>query len=148
MLEDSVLKIYMGIRCSSGCQFSGGMSGEKILIVEDDPVGLKLARDALQAIGFETDEATDGEDALYKVAQTPPDLIVMDIQLPGMDGLEVTRRLKNNLNTRSIPVIVVTARAIPGDADQALDAGCQAYLPKPLNFKEFVATVKRLLEGD
>lgn len=109
-------------------------------------MSLKLARDVLQSSGFDTYEAINGEDALSLVAESPPDLIVMDLQLPGMDGLGVTRRLKCDPDTRAIPVMVVTARTMPGDAEQARNAGCQAYLAKPLNFRELVATVKSLLE--
>ncbi len=123
------------------------MAGKKILIVEDDPMSRKLARDVLQAHGYETEEVTNGEEAVAKAIETRPDLIVMDIQLPGIDGLEVTRRLKRDASTERIPIIAVTAHALPGDEEQTLEAGCQVYLPKPIRFMEFVSTVKSLL-GD
>ena len=121
------------------------MAEKTILIVEDDPISLKLARDVLRAHGYLIEEATNGEDAIARASEMTLDLIVMDIRLPGMDGLEVTRRLKNNAGTREIPIIAVTAHAMPGDEEEILGAGCQAYLAKPLSFKEFVSTVKNLL---
>ena len=123
------------------------MVGKKILIVEDDPMSRKLARDVLQGHGYETEEVTNGEEAVAKALEMKPDLIVMDILLPGIDGLEVTRRLKSEACTERIPIIAVTAHAMPGDEEQTLEAGCQAYLPKPIRFMEFVSIVKSLL-GD
>ncbi len=123
------------------------MAGKRILIAEDDRLSLKLARDVLLANGYETEEATNGDEAVVKAAQSKPDLIVMDIRLPGIDGLEATRRLKSDPRTAGIPIIAVTAHAMPEDEARILDAGCQAYLPKPLRFSEFVALVRRLL-GD
>ncbi len=123
------------------------MAGKKILIVEDDPMSRKLARDVLQAHGYETEEVTNGEDAVVRAIETKPDLIVMDIQLPGIDGLEATRRLKSKACTEQIPIIAVTAHAMPGDEGKTLAAGCQVYLPKPIRFKDFISIVKRLL-GD
>ena len=107
----------------------------------------KLARDVLQAHGYETEEVTNGEEAVAQAIKMMPDLIVMDIRLPGIDGLEATRRLKSDAATERIPIIAVTANAMPGDQEKTLEAGCLAYLPKPLRFMEFVDTVKELL-GD
>jgi two-component system, cell cycle response regulator DivK len=123
------------------------MTGKKILIVDDDPMSRKLARDVLQANGYDTEEVITGEEAVAKTAQIKPNLIVMDIRLPGVDGLEATRHLKSDNATAGIPVITVTAQAMPGDEEKILEAGCQAYLAKPLRFKEFVSLVKTLL-GD
>lgn len=123
------------------------MAGQRILIAEDDPVSLKLVRDVLQANGYETEEVTGGEEAVVKAAQCDPDLIVMDIRLPGIDGLEATRRLKREASTAEIPVIAVTAHAMPEDEARILAAGCQAYLSKPLRFAEFISVVKGLLGG-
>jgi CheY-like chemotaxis protein len=120
---------------------------KKILIVEDDPVSLKLVRDVLQANEYETEEATNGEEAVAKAIELRPALIVMDIRLPGVDGLEATRRLKSDPSTAAIPIVAVTAHAMPEDEARILAAGCQAYLSKPLRFKEFVAVVKDLLSG-
>jgi two-component system cell cycle response regulator DivK len=123
------------------------MAKTKILIAEDDTVSLKLVRDVLEANGYETDCVTSGEAAVSEAAQFKPHLVVMDIRLPGIDGLEATRRLKSDPATAPIPVIAVTAHAMPEDEARILAAGCQAYLPKPLRFGEFVAVVKRLLGG-
>ncbi len=121
------------------------MTGKKILCVEDDPVSLKLMRDALQVHGYETAEATNGEQAVVRARELKPDLIVMDIRLPGIDGLEATRRLKSDPSTAGIPIVAVTAHAMPDDEAKVLGAGCEAYLAKPLHFAEFVSTVKSLL---
>ncbi|MCH8919749.1 MAG: response regulator [Chloroflexi bacterium] len=123
------------------------MAGKKILIAEDDPVSLKLVRDVLQANGYETKEVTSGEEAVVKAVQSKPDLIVMDIRLPGIDGLEATRRLKSDPSTEEIPIIAVTAHAMPEDEARILEAGCQAYLSKPLRFAEFISVVNGLLSG-
>ena len=110
-------------------------------------MSLKLVRDVLQANGYETKEVTSGEAAVVKAVQSKPDLIVMDIRLPGIDGLEATRRLKSDPVTAGIPIVAVTAHAMPEDEARILEAGCQAYLAKPLRFAEFVSVVKRLLSG-
>ena len=123
------------------------MVGEKILIVEDDPLSLKLVRDVLQANGYETEEAMNGVEAVAKAAELRPDLIVMDIRLPEMDGLEATRRLKSDPRTAAIPIVATTAHAMPEDEARMMAAGCRAYLPKPLRFVEFVSVVKGLLAG-
>ena len=123
------------------------MAAKRILIAEDDPVSLKLVRDVLQANGYETEEVTNGEEAVSRAAQFKPDLIVMDIRMPGIDGLEATRRLKSDSSTAAIPIIAVTAHAMPDDEARILAAGCQAYLPKPLRFAEFISVVKGLLSG-
>ena len=123
------------------------MAGKRILIAEDDPSSLKLLRDVLQANGYQTEEVTSGEEAVFKAAELGPDLIVMDIRLPGIDGLEATRRLKSDPGTASIPIVAVTAHAMPEDEARILEAGCQAYLPKPLHFAEFMSVVKSLLSG-
>ena len=125
----------------------GRMAAKRILIAEDDPVSLKLVRDVLQANGYETDEVTDGEEAVSRAAQLKPDLIVMDIRLPGIDGLGATRRLKSDSSTAGIPIIAVTAHAMPDDEARILAVGCKAYLPKPLRFAEFISVVKSLLSG-
>jgi two-component system cell cycle response regulator DivK len=123
------------------------MLRKRILVVEDDPLSLKLVRDVLQVNGYETEEATNGEEAVDKAAERRPDLIVMDIRLPGIDGLEATRRLKSDPGTVAIPIVAVTAHALPEDEARIMAAGCQAYLPKPLRFTEFVSIVKGLLSG-
>ena len=121
------------------------MTRKKILCVEDDPTSLKQMRDALQSHGYDTAEATNGEQAVVRARELKPDLIVMDIRLPGIDGLEATRRLKSDPSTAGIPIVAVTAHAMPDDEAKILAAGCEAYLAKPLHFAEFVSTVKSLL---
>jgi CheY-like chemotaxis protein len=120
---------------------------KRILIVEDDPLSRKLARDALAAHGYEIEEVANGADALSAAAASAPDLVVMDISLPGIDGLETTRRLKALPGGRDIPVLAVTAHAMRGDEERALAEGCAAYMTKPLKFAEFVREVGRLLGG-
>jgi two-component system cell cycle response regulator DivK len=116
-----------------------------VLLVEDDLVSLKLMRDVLRANGYETIETMNGADALVQAAASAVDLIVMDIGLPGMDGVEVTRRLKRAGDTMRVPIVAVTAYAMPGDEERMRVAGCDAYLTKPLRFADFVATVQALV---
>ena len=119
---------------------------KRVLLVEDDALSLKLMRDVLQAHGFETAESGDGEGALAAAAESPPDLIVMDIGLPGIDGVETTRRLRAITGTRNIPIVAVTAFAMPGDEQRMFEAGCDAFLTKPLRLSDLVATAEQLLE--
>ena len=121
------------------------MGTKRILLVEDDPISLKLMRDVLQASGYETEEVTNGADALTRVCQSAVDLIVMDIGLPGLDGVEATRRLRNTPATLAIPIVAVTAYAMPGDEERIRSAGCNAYLTKPLRFAEFMTVVHGFL---
>lgn len=119
----------------------------RVLLVEDDALSLKLMRDVLQAHGYLVDEATNGTDGLALARQQSPDLIVMDIGLPAMDGVEVTRSLKADPMTVSVPVVAVTAYAMPSDEERMRRAGCDAFLTKPLRFSEFVSVIGRLLAG-
>ncbi len=123
------------------------MSGT-VLIVEDDRMSQKMVRDALRAAGYETEEVDSGERALQKVAEKTPDLIVMDIRLPGIDGLETTRRLKADPGTAAIPIVAVTAHVMPEDESLIRDAGCDAYMPKPIRFSALLGLVRDLLAGD
>jgi len=104
-----------------------------VLIVDDNPLNLKLARVTLETEGFEVRTAVDAEEAIWMIEAAPPRLILMDIQLPGMDGLELTRRLKREPATARIRIIAVTAYAMTGDEDKALAAGCDGYLRKPFD---------------
>ena len=124
------------------------MTAEKILIVEDDPVSLKLMRDVLRARGYETSDATSGEEGLARARDWVPDLIVMDIRLPGIDGIEAARSLKGDRRTKLIPIVAVTAHAMLGDEGRIREAGYDAYLPKPLHLAEFVSVVEGLLAGN
>jgi two-component system, cell cycle response regulator DivK len=116
-----------------------------ILLVEDDPLSLKLMRDVLQAHGYQTSEISNGKEVLAVAGQRVPDLIVMDVGLPGMDGVEATKSLKGAASTRNVPVLAVTAYAMPADEERMRNAGCEAFLTKPLHFSDFVAVVQGLL---
>jgi two-component system cell cycle response regulator DivK len=109
------------------------MAGEAILIVDDNAANLKLARVLLQGEGYEVMTAPDAEEALRALQSFTPRLILMDIQLPGMDGLELTRRLKADATTRDIAIIALTAYAMKGDEERALAAGCDGYIAKPID---------------
>jgi two-component system, cell cycle response regulator DivK len=109
------------------------MAGERILIVDDNPQNLKLTRVLLANEGYEVRTAADAEEALKTLDVFSPRLILMDVQLPGMDGLELTRRLKADPNRRDITVLALTAYAMKGDREKALAAGCDGYIPKPID---------------
>jgi CheY-like chemotaxis protein len=113
----------------------------RILVVDDNPINLKLARVVLRDAGFEVRAVMNATEALADIAVAPPDLILMDIQLPGMDGLTLTRRLKANDATSRIRVVAMTAYAMKGDAGKALAAGCDGYLTKPIDTRTLPSTV-------
>ena len=121
-------------------------TGGLILVVEDNPGNLKLAREILASRGYRVLEAATGEEALDAVKFIRPDLILMDIQLPGMDGLTVTRKLKSNPATQDIPTIALTAHAMPGDQARALEAGCVGYIAKPIDTATFPRRVAEVLK--
>ena len=116
-----------------------------ILIVEDELKNLKLACDLLQVSGYTTIEATDGKQGVVLVKAKKPDLILMDVQMPVMDGLEATRILKADATTKNIPVLALTAQAMKGDKQKILEAGCDVYLAKPLDIKELLKKVTEYL---
>ena len=118
-----------------------------ILIVEDDPKSLTLVRDLLQVSGYSTIEATDGKQGIESAKTGTPDLILMDIQLPEIDGLEVTRILKADVTTSNIPVIALTAYAMKGDKERILEVGCDGYLTKPIGIKELLKEVAKYFPG-
>lgn len=122
------------------------MANEKILVVDDNAINLKLARVLLAAEGYEVRTAADGEEALAALADFAPRLILMDVQMPGMDGFAVTRRLKADPATRDIAILAVTAFAMKGDEEKALAAGCDGYVPKPIDTKTLPDIVRRSLE--
>jgi two-component system cell cycle response regulator DivK len=113
----------------------------KVLIVEDNPANMKLAVFLLQSVGHTVLSATDAEAGLTLARGEEPNLILMDIQLPGMDGLEATVLLKQDDATRAIPVIALTALAMKGDEERIRAAGCDDYIAKPMGYKEFLATI-------
>lgn len=114
-----------------------------VLVVEDNPLNLGFFRDVLEAEGFAVATAGDGLAALRRARERRPDVVLMDIQLPAVSGLEVTRWLKDDAALRDIPVIAVTAFAMRGDEARALAAGCAAYLTKPIALARLVDTVRR-----
>jgi len=109
------------------------MAGESILIVDDNAANLKLARVLLQAEGYDVRTAADAEDAVRLLQSFTPRLVLMDIQLPGMDGLELTRRLKADIATKDIVILALTAYAMKGDEERARAAGCDGYIAKPID---------------
>jgi two-component system, cell cycle response regulator DivK len=117
----------------------------KILIVEDNPANMKLALFLLQSVGHTVLSAIDAEAGLTLARNERPDLILMDIQLPGIDGLEAIVLLKRDDATRAIPVIALTALAMKGDEERIRAAGCDAYIAKPMRYQEFLATVANQL---
>lgn len=117
------------------------MAGEPILVVDDNAMNLKLVRVLLQKAGYDVRVATDAEAAVAVLAGFHPRLVLMDIQLPGMDGLELTRRLKADPATRGITIVAVTAYAMKGDEQKALDAGCDGYIAKPIDTRTLVAVL-------
>ena len=122
------------------------MANELILIVEDNEKNLKLVRDVLQYKGYQTIEAGTGEDGVRLAKARIPDLVLMDIQLPGMDGITALGQLRADPATRAIPVIAVTASAMTHDRQKIMAAGFDAYQAKPINVKEFVEAVRQMLD--
>jgi two-component system, cell cycle response regulator DivK len=118
-----------------------------ILIVEDNEKNMKLARDVLQAKGYLTLEAVTGEAAVAIARERLPDLILMDIQLPGISGVEAFKQIRADGKTARIPVVALTASVTPTDRSAISAAGFDAFLSKPISLKEFLATVKRLVDG-
>ena len=125
-------------------QVSHGMS-KRILVVEDQEDNRQIIRDLLSATDYEIMEAETGEQALEAVAKQRPDLILMDIQLPGIDGYETTRRIKADPALRSIPIIAVTSYALSGEEQKARAAGCDEYVPKPYSPRQLLAKIRQYL---
>jgi len=119
--------------------------GTCILIVDDNPTNLKLASQVLEIEGYTVDLATDAEQAQELLQHMTPDLILMDIALPGMDGLTLTRKLKTDEKLRHVPVVAMTAFAMKGDDRKALDAGCDGYITKPIDTRKFPQQVTAFL---
>jgi two-component system cell cycle response regulator DivK len=117
-----------------------------VLVVEDNPANMTLATFLLKSAGYSVLSATDAEAGLALARAEQPDLVLMDIQLPGMDGLEACGILKKDETTRDIPVIALTALAMKGDEERIRAAGCDGYIAKPLAYREFLATIAALLQ--
>ena len=123
------------------------MTGERILVVEDNELNMKLFRDVLVATGFQALEATTGGQAVELAVEHVPDLVLMDIQLPDADGVEVLHRLRTDDRTSTIPVLAVTAQAMYGDRERFLGAGFDGYVSKPVNIGELIGTVRQHCAG-
>lgn len=121
---------------------------KKILIVEDNDLNLKLFRDLLGANGYVTYETKEGIEAISLTRNVQPDLIVMDIQLPEISGLDITRKIKADSQIKHIPIIAVTAFAMKDDEEKIMAAGCEAYLSKPIAIDDFLALIRRFLEPE
>ena len=123
------------------------MAGERILVVEDNELNMKLFRDVLLATGYLALEATTGEEAVDLAVEQAPDLVLMDIQLPDADGVDVLRRLRTDDRTAAIPVLAVTAQAMQGDRERFLAEGFDGYVSKPLKIGELIGTVRQHCDG-
>jgi two-component system cell cycle response regulator DivK len=118
---------------------------KRILVVEDQPDNRQIIRDMLADSGYEISEAENGEAALAAIAKQRPDLILMDIQLPVMDGYTATRRIKSDPGLQSIPIIAVTSYALSGEEKKAREAGCDDYVPKPYSPRQLLAKIRQYL---
>lgn len=118
----------------------------KVLVVEDNPLNMELVTELLNAQGFITDGAQDGEEAVRKAENETYNLIIMDIELPGIDGVEATKRIKTKSRNKFVPVIALTAFALKGDRDRFLKSGFDAYLSKPINVPEFMKVIENYKE--
>ncbi|MDB5056683.1 MAG: two-component hybrid sensor and regulator [Chloroflexi bacterium] len=121
--------------------------GKQILIVEDHPLNLELARDLLEAHGYTVAAAGDAKECLARIGEQRPDLILMDVQLPGKDGLQITAELRANPATQSLRIVAMTAHAMAADAQRARAAGCDGYLTKPIQTRTFVDQISAFLDG-
>jgi two-component system, cell cycle response regulator DivK len=124
------------------------MAGESILIVDDNPVNMKLIRILLMGEGYNVRTAADANEALAVLKDFTPALILMDIQLPGVDGLELTRRLKSDASTSGIKIVGLTAYAMKGDQERIIAAGCDGYIPKPIETRTLPGLIARYLKKE
>src|SRR5258705_5055636 len=134
-------------RGRNGAALEVGRSGmsKTVMIVEDNELNMKLFRDVLEVHGYHTVGTHNGIDALDLARKHHPDLILMDIQLPEVSGLEVTKWLKEDSELKAIPVVAVTAFAMKGDEERIREGGCEAYLSKPISVPKFIETIRRFL---
>ena len=121
-----------------------GTARQKVLVVEDNELNMKLFRDLLDAFGYETVECRDGSQVIDLAREVSPALIIMDIQLPEVSGLDITRWVKDDPQLSHIPVLAVTAFAMRADEQRVMEAGCEAYLSKPIQISSFMRAVDRL----
>jgi two-component system cell cycle response regulator DivK len=120
--------------------------GKRVLAVEDHEDNRRILRDLLTSVGYELIEAVSGEEGIALAESHRPDLILMDIQLPGLDGYETTRRIRANPALQTIPIIAVTSYALSGDDVKAMEAGCDAYVTKPYSPRDLLAKIRRYLD--
>jgi len=137
-VQESTVKVRSGERPSL-------KAVKRVLIVEDNELNMKLFHDLLEAHGYQTIQTRNGKDALKLAHQHRPDLVLMDIQLPEVSGLEVTRWLKEDIELAHIPVIAVTAYAMKGDEERIRRGGCEAYISKPISVLGFIETVREFI---
>ena len=123
------------------------MTGERILVVEDNAMNMQLFRDVLVAKGYRALEATTGGEAIALATEHAPDLVLMDVQLPDLDGVEALRRLRMDERTAAIPVLAVTAQAMQGDRERFLAEGFDGYVTKPVKVRELLGIVRQHCEG-
>lgn len=123
------------------------MAGNAILIVDDNLTNLKLVKVLLESSGYKVRTAVDADGVVQTLKEFKPDLILMDIQLPGMDGLTLTRQLKADPKTAAIPVVALTAYAMKGDDEKALASGCSGYISKPVDTRNFAKQVEQFLRA-
>ncbi len=121
------------------------MANETVLVIEDNEMNMKLARSLLQIGKYSVLEAIDAENGIRLAREHHPDLILMDIQLPGLDGLTATRKIKNDPAVKDITIVALTSYAMQGDEKKAMDAGCAGYIAKPIDTRSFLETVGQFL---
>jgi CheY-like chemotaxis protein len=124
------------------------MNSRRVLLIEDNQMNMELATDLLEAAGFQVLKSYRAEDGIAMAVAQQPDIILMDIALPGMDGLEATRRIKQDARTAWIPIVALTASAMRGDDDRARSAGCSGYIAKPIDTRRFAKTVAEIMEAE
>ena len=134
-----------GVEGAKTSERQGNANGKLILIVEDDRLSMTLLSDFLNVHGYTILKTSEGLEAINRARDEQPDLILMDIRLPGVSGFDVSRLLKQDSQTKAIPIIAVTAFATPGDETTALESGCAAYITKPVNVDELLRTVELFL---
>ena len=121
------------------------MANETVLVIEDNEMNMKLVRSLLQIGKYSVLEASDAENGIQLAREHHPDLILMDIQLPGMDGLTATREIKNDPEVKDISIVALTSYAMQGDEEKARDAGCSGYIAKPIDTRSFLETVVQFI---
>jgi len=124
------------------------MKIKTILVVEDNDLNMKLVRGLIKIGKYRMLEATDAESAIRIIREQRPDLVLMDIQLPGMDGLSATKIITEDPSLKDIPIVALTSYAMQGDEEKALEAGCTGYIAKPIETRKFLKTISRYLNGD